>query len=103
MNTIEQLDNIKLHVETEGVEPEREVLSHVRSELKKLMHLYGNIVGADIHLKQIPQGRSNVRWARWRVGIPGRDIFGEASAPSWLGAIVEASDQIKLQLRNRYR
>ncbi|GAB2797637.1 hypothetical protein GCM10027275_48930 [Rhabdobacter roseus] len=103
MNTIEKLNNIKLDVETEGTEPSTEVLSKVRLELKKLMHLYGNIVGVNVYLKQVPQQEKNAKWVRWRVGIPGRDIFAEASSSTWVSAISQASDQISVQLLNRYR
>ncbi|WP_247231366.1 HPF/RaiA family ribosome-associated protein [Telluribacter sp. SYSU D00476] len=103
MNRIEQLENIKLDIRTVDVEPDAETISKVRNELKKLMRLYGSIVGADVFLKELSETRQNNKLARMRVGIPGRDLIAEASSSSWATALSMVSDMLRNQIMNRYR
>ncbi|GAB3173215.1 HPF/RaiA family ribosome-associated protein [Telluribacter humicola] len=103
MNRVEQLENIKLDIRTVDVEPDAETISKVRNELKKLMRLYGSIVGADVFLKELSETRQNNKLARMRVGIPGRDLIAEASSSSWATALSMVSDMLRNQIMNRYR
>jgi putative sigma-54 modulation protein len=103
MNRVEQLENIKLDIRTVDVEPDAETISKVRNELKKLMRLYGSIVGADVFLKELSQSRKDNKVARMRVGIPGKDLIAEASSSSWATALTMVSDMLRSQIMNRYR
>lgn len=103
MNRVEQLENIKLDIRTVDVEPDAETISKVRNELKKLMRLYGSIVGADVFLKELSETRQNNKLARMRVGIPGKDLIAEASSSSWATALSMVSDMLRNQIMNRYR
>ncbi|HEV7350721.1 HPF/RaiA family ribosome-associated protein [Telluribacter sp.] len=103
MNRIEQLEHIKLDIRTVDVEPDAETINKVRNELKKLMRLYGSIVGADVFLKEISQSRKNNKLARMRVGIPGQDLIAEASSSSWATALSMVSEMLCHQILNRYR
>jgi putative sigma-54 modulation protein len=102
MNRIEQLENIKLDIRTIDVEPDAETINTVRMELKKLMRLYGSIVGADVLLKELSQNRGNTKVARMRVGLPGRDLFAEASSSSWATALTIVSDMLRKQILSRH-
>ena len=103
MNRVEQLENIKLDIRTVDVEPDAETIGKVRNELKKLMRLYGSIVGADVFLKELSETRQNNKLARMRVGIPGKDLIAEASSSSWATALSMVSDMLRNQIMNRYR
>ncbi|TDB68068.1 HPF/RaiA family ribosome-associated protein [Arundinibacter roseus] len=101
MKKIEQFQNIKLDIQAENFDPENYILSRVRHELKKLMRLYGNIVGADVYLQQEGIVGQEHKMARIRVGVPGRDLIAEAISSNWLEAISEVGAKLRNQIQNR--
>jgi putative sigma-54 modulation protein len=101
MKKTEQFQNIKLDIQTVNFDPTSATMANVRQELKKLMRLYGNIVGADVYLLETNVSELKNKVARIRVGVPGRDLFAESAANSWMQAISDVAAKLRSQIMSR--
>jgi len=103
MKKTEQFQNIKLDIQTDDFDPTKDILSTIRLELKKLMCIYGGILGADVYLSEIDSGQDGRKSARMRVGAPGCSYTAEAYSDNWNQALSEVSSQLRNQLLDRNR
>ena len=101
MKKTEQFQNIKLYIQTVNFDPNYEILASIKQELKKLMRLYGNIIGADVYLVETNMAHSESKVARIRVGMPGRDLYAESASTSWMEAISEVAGKLRSQILSR--
>lgn len=101
MKKTEQFLNIKLDIQTVNFDPNTAILGSVRQELKKLMRLYGNIVGADVYLVETNYAEPENKVARMRVGVPGNDLYAESKANSWMLAITDVAAKLRSQIMSR--
>lgn len=102
MRKIEQFQNIKLDIQTVDFDPSSDIMSIVRAELRKLMRIYGNIVGADVYLQQSGGSESSDKVARMRVGVPGKDLIAEAASSTWGQALSEVTGKLRSQILRRH-
>jgi putative sigma-54 modulation protein len=102
MRKIEQFQNIKLDIQTVDFDPSSDIMSIIRAELRKLMRIYGNIVGADIYLQQSNPSEPQDKVARIRVGVPGKDLFAEATSSTWGQALSEVTGKLRNQILRRH-
>ncbi|MPR35772.1 HPF/RaiA family ribosome-associated protein [Salmonirosea aquatica] len=102
MKKTERFQNIKLDIQTEDFDPTSDIMSTIRAELKKLMRIYGNIVGADVYLKESNRSEPDNKMARIRVGVPGQSLFAEASSTTWIQALSDVSGNLKSQILSRH-
>ena len=103
MKKTERFQNIKLDIQTEDFDPTNDILSAIRVELKKLMRIYGSILGANVYLSEARTSSKNTKMARMKVGAPGRSYTAEAYSDNWSQALSEASGQLRNQLLDRNR
>ena len=91
MQKTERMQNIKFDVHAPNFDPDNSLMSAVRRELRNLMRIYGNIVGADFYLLEDDPEKK----ARIRLGLPGRNLIAEAESFTWLEALREASGELR--------
>lgn len=103
MQKTERFQNIKLDIQTNDFDPGKDVLSAIRIELKKIMRIYGSIIGADIYLSETAAEPEAMKLARIKVGAPGRSYVAEAYSDNWGQALSEVSSQLQTQLLDRSR
>ena len=101
MKKTERFQNIKLDIQTVDFDPTSDIMSTIRTELKKLMRIYGNIVGADVYLQESDPNDAGNKMARIRVGLPGQSLFAEASSATWIQALTDVSGSLKNQILSR--
>lgn len=101
MKKTERFQNIKLDIQTVDFDPTSDIMGAIRNELKKLMRIYGNIVGADVYLKESNPAEPENKVARIRVGVPGRNLFAEASSSTWHQALSDVTGQLRTQILSR--
>lgn len=102
MRKTERFQNIKLDIQTDDFDPTKDILSAIRIELKKLMRIYGSILGADVYLRESHDTQTDGKMARMMVGAPGRNYSAEAYSDSWDEALSEVTGKLRAQILNRY-
>jgi ribosome-associated translation inhibitor RaiA len=91
------IDNIKMDLQTVGFSESPALLAQVESELRRVMHFRKDIVAADVYLREEGSNPENNKQVRWRLGIPGKDLFAEGSGASWAAGLRDASEKLKRQ------
>lgn len=75
-----------------------ELMDYSKEKVEGLNKFYNRIVGAEIYLKLGQQADSN-KVVEIKLNIPGNDLFAESHSPKFEGAINDAVDKLKGQLR----
>ncbi len=101
MKKTERFQNIKLDIQAEDFDPGNDILGVIRTEMRKLMRIYGNIVGADVYLKESDLDAPDNKLARIRVGVPGQNLFAEASSTTWHQALSDVTGKLRTQILSR--
>ncbi len=101
MKKTERFQNIKLDIQTVDFDPTSDIMGVIRSELRKLMRIYGNIVGADVCLRISNPAEPDNKTARIRVGVPGQNLFAEASSTTWNQALSDVTGKLRIQILSR--
>ncbi|QJX49002.1 30S ribosomal protein S30 [Hymenobacter taeanensis] len=91
------VDNIKMDIQTVGFSESPAIIAQVESELRRVMRFRQDIVAADVYLHEEGSNPENNKTVRWRLGIPGKDLFAEGSGPSWSSSLRDASEKLKRQ------
>jgi ribosome-associated translation inhibitor RaiA len=91
------VDNIKMDIQTVGFSESPAIVSQVESELRRVMRFRDDIVAADVYLREEGSNPENNKTVRWRLGIPGKDLFAEGSGASWNASLRDASEKLKRQ------
>ncbi len=103
MKKTERFQNIKIDIQTDDFDPNKDILSAIRVELKKLMRIYGSILGAEVYLSHTGASSASGKMARMKVGAPGRNYTAEAYSDNWSEVLSEVSGQLQNQLLDRNR
>lgn len=93
------IDSIKMDLQTVGFSETPDLLKQVENELRRVMRFRNDIVAADIHLRE--EGGSdpaNNFVVRWRLGVPGNDLFAEGTGSSWAASLRDAGNKLRRQL-----
>lgn len=92
------VESIKMDLQTVGFSETPELLGQVENELRRVMRFRSDIVATDIYLRE--EGGSdpaNNYVARWRLGVPGNDLFAEGTGSSWAASLRDAGDKLRRQ------
>ncbi len=98
-----RFQNIKLDIQADDFYPGPDLLIAIRTELKKLMRIYGSILSAEVYLSEDDSSHTIQKTARIMVGAPGRSYTAEAYSDKWDEALFEVSNQLRNQLLDRNR
>lgn len=91
------VDTIKIDLQTVGFSETPEIVADVERELRRIMRFRQDIVAADFYLSEDGSNPSDNKVARWRLGIPGNDLFAEARSASWSSSLREAGEKLRRQ------
>ena len=91
------VDSIKMDVQTVGFAETPELLGQIENELRRVMRFRRDIVAADIYLREEGRNPTNNKTVRWRLGIPGNDLFAEGTGSSWGAGLRDAGDKLRRQ------
>jgi putative sigma-54 modulation protein len=91
------VDDIKIDLQTVGFDETPELLADVERELRRVMRFRQDIVAADFYLSEDGANPMNNKVARWRLGVPGNDLFAEARSASWSGSLRDAGEKLRRQ------
>ncbi|GHB80889.1 HPF/RaiA family ribosome-associated protein [Persicitalea jodogahamensis] len=102
MKKTERFQNIKLDIQTDDFDPSKDIITTIHIELRKLMRVYGSILGADVYLCYDSPTDADRKVARMRVGAPGRNYVAEACSDTWDQALLEVTGKLRSQLLGRH-
>jgi len=91
------VDSIKMDIQTVGFSESPALVAQVESELRRVMRFRQDIVAADVYMREEGSNPENNKTVRWRLGIPGKDLFAESSGASWSASLRAASDKLRHQ------
>ncbi|GAB3013225.1 HPF/RaiA family ribosome-associated protein [Spirosoma pulveris] len=91
------VDSIKIDLQTVGFNETTELVEQVEAELRRIMRFRSDIVAADIYLREEGRNPTDNKLVRWRLGIPGNDLFAEGHGPSWAAGLRDAGDKLRRQ------
>ena len=92
------IDSIKIDLQTVGIDETPEIQQMVENELRRVMKFRHDIVAADIYLHEDGSDPTRNKVVRWRLGIPGKDLFAEAAENSWGAGLRAASEKLRRQI-----
>lgn len=91
------IDSIKVDLQTVGFDNTPELADLVDRELRRIMRFRHDVVAADFYFNEDGTNPENNKVVRWRLGIPGKDLFAEARSSSWAGSLREAGEKLRRQ------
>lgn len=91
------MDTIKIDLQTVGFAETPEVVGQVEQELRRVMRFRRDIVAVDIYMREEGSNPARNKVVRWRLGIPGNDLFAEGTGSSWAAGLRDASDKLRRQ------
>lgn len=101
MNYTEQIDGIKLDIQTVDLSIDDEVQHNIRAMIKRLQRHISEINWVDIHFKKESNHPTDNRSVSVRLGIPGNDVFASDSGDQWIDLLKKVEEKLRRQLRKR--
>lgn len=86
-------------IETVNFTASPELIDQIHTIFDKLVKFNDRIVSADIYMRSLDQTPEGKKKVDVRIFLPGRDIFVEQEADSFVSAAQQAFDRLKLLLR----
>jgi putative sigma-54 modulation protein len=92
---------MRIDIETVGFEPEQDLLDYANEKINKLSRFFENITGIDVYLKSINDDNAQTKVAEVKVFLPGPSIYAEFQTDTFHGALDQAIEKVKKQLKKR--
>ncbi len=91
------IDGIKIDVQTIGFNETQELIDQIENELRRLLRFRKDVVAADFYFSEDGTNPENNKVVRWRLGVPGNDLFAEARSGSFPAGLREAGEKLRRQ------
>lgn len=100
MNQIQNEMELKLDVQSNGVEMNDYLKRKIHNMIKKLKHLLPEVNWMDVYLKTNEEN-SNPRTIVFRMGIPGNDVVASDSGSQWKHILKNIEKRVIRQLEKK--
>lgn len=100
-NHSEQLQGIKMDIQTVGVTLNDYLQRKIALMTKRLTHLLPQAGTIDVYLKHDTDGPTPLRNATVRFGVPGPDVVASDSGPRWKLVLKNVEKKLIRQLEKR--
>lgn len=90
---------MKMDIQTVGFNAHESLVEHAREKTESLTHYFDRIVGAEIYLKQVQDGKEQTKVAEIRLNIPGHDLFASSKSDKFEASLNESIEKLKGQIR----
>jgi putative sigma-54 modulation protein len=97
----EQIDGIKMNIQTVDLSISDEVQQKIREMIKRLQRHISEINWVDIHFKKESNHPTDNRAISVRLGIPGNDAFATGSGNHWINLLKKVEEKLRRQLGKR--
>ncbi|MGK7388764.1 MAG: ribosome hibernation-promoting factor, HPF/YfiA family [Candidatus Cyclobacteriaceae bacterium M2_1C_046] len=92
---------MRIDIQTVGFEADQQLLDHTDEKISGLTKYFENITGIDVYLKSVQNDRDKTKIAEIKVFIPGEPVYGESQTDTFHGALDQAVEKVKKQLKKR--
>lgn len=89
---------MKWDIQTVGFNADSSLTDYTKEKVSGLQKYMDGIVGAEVYLKLDNSDTAN-KLAEIKLNIPGNDIYADSQAERFEGAINDACDKLKRQIR----
>jgi putative sigma-54 modulation protein len=103
MNYTENLDGIKMDIQSVDLTISEELQQHVRAMIKRLRRHISEIIWADFYFKMESKQSTDVRTVSVRLGIPAIDVFASETGNHWRVLLRRVEEKLRRQLRKKER
>ena len=101
MNYTENLEGIKLDIQTVDLTISEELQQDIREMIKRLRRHISEINWVDAYFKMESKQSTDVRMLSVRLGIPGRDVFASENGYYWQALLKNVEIKLSRQLKRR--
>jgi len=103
MSDQQGLENVTLRIQAVNITVDDAFRDRIAQALVKLRHFYsGDLIAADVFLREEAHGGGNQKSLRISFGVPGADIFAEDSGENWDGLLNSVVGKLKHQLERKF-
>jgi len=103
MQDKENLDGVRLDIQTVGFTPDADLEASVLDALTKLRRFYkGDLATAEVYMKLEPNQRSNDKHVGIKYGVPGNDVFADDNGDNWYTLLNNVAAKLHRQLDKRF-
>lgn len=103
MEDKENLDGVRLDIQTVGFTPDDDLEASVLDALTKLRRFYkGDLITAEVYMKLEPNQRSNDKHVGIKYGVPGNDAFADDNGDNWYTLLNNVVTKLHHQLDKRF-
>ncbi|MEO7264467.1 MAG: HPF/RaiA family ribosome-associated protein [Ferruginibacter sp.] len=103
MNYTENLDGIKMDIQTVDLTISEELQHNVRAMIQRLRRHISEINWVDFYFKMESKQSTDLRTVSVRLGIPGIDVFASETGNHWRDLLRRVEEKLRRQLRKRKR
>ncbi|MBD2755753.1 HPF/RaiA family ribosome-associated protein [Spirosoma validum] len=91
------VNSIKIDLQTIGFSETPELVEQVKNELNRVLRFRKDVVAADFYFSEDGTNPETNKMVRWRLGVPGNDLFAEARSASWASSLRNAGEKLRRQ------
>ena len=103
MENRENLDGVRLDIQSVGFTPDDDLQASVLDALTKLRRFYkGDLITAEVYMKLEPNQRSNDKHVGIKYGVPGNDVFADHNGDNWYTLLNSVAAKLHHQLDKRF-
>ncbi|HLL94925.1 MAG TPA: HPF/RaiA family ribosome-associated protein [Spirosoma sp.] len=103
MQDKENLEDVRLDIQTVGFTPDADLEASVLDALTKLRRFYkGDLATAEVYMKLEPNQRSNDKHVGIKYGVPGNDVFADDNGDNWYTLLNNVAAKLHRQLDKRF-
>lgn len=103
MDVQENMDDVRLDIESVGFTLSDDMEATVLESLAKLRRFYkGDVITAEVYMKLEPNQRSNEKHVGIKFGVPGNDVFADDNGDDWYVLLNNVVVKLHKQLEKRF-
>ena len=90
---------MKMDIQTVGFNAQDTLVDFAREKTEGLSKFFDRIVGAEIYLKLVQDGKEQTKVAEIKLNIPGHDLFASSQTSKFEASINDSVEKLKGQIR----
>ncbi len=103
MENQDKLDDVSLRIQAVNITVDDGFRDRVAQALVKLRRYYsGDVISAEVHMREEAHGAPNVKSLRITYGVPGSDVFAEEDGDNWDAMLHSVTAKLKHQLDRKF-
>ncbi|MFD2569890.1 HPF/RaiA family ribosome-associated protein [Spirosoma soli] len=103
MEDEQRLDGVGLNIQAVNIEVDDDFRDRIVQSLGKLRRYYsGDVIIAEVYMREEAHPGPNEKSLRIRCGVPGTEVFAEESGQNWDAMLNDVTAKLKRQLEHKF-